>query len=481
MPGKGPNGFILDCGPPSVTRAAEATHPAGPHALTETSGGVVDVTRLIDDGPITALLVRVAILCGTILFLVGLDTASINVAAPLIAEKLSLSQAHLGPIFSAALLGSLAGALSFGALADRFGRKRMLEAATLNIAVYTLATPRADSFPILLKISYLAGIGLGGATPCLITLASEYAPAARRATVTSLIWTAFPLGVISGSFLNALLLQRFGWQSIFLLGGLFPLLVLVLLLVWLPESVRFLLTHDRDPAQVRRIVSRIAPDLPADARIVAVEERVQGAPLGNLFRRGRALQTTVLWVSCFSVFGTGLGVFFWTPMLMHDHGTSLARASVTLGLSGIGALLSSAVAGRLINRFGVTAVLVPAFLAGALTTAALGYAAGSPVLMTVDLIVNAALVGGIASSGVLATASGLYPTAMRSTGLGWATSMGRLGELLSPLLTGGLIALGWTLSQVFLLTGLPLLVAATCVLLLGWRTTPAPVLGKTTA
>lgn len=209
--------------------AVRVSRSIGPHAMSGTSGDVIDVTRLIDDGPVTALLVRVAVPCGTVAFLVGLDTASINVAAPLIAEKLSLSKAHLDPIFSAALPGSLLGALSFGVLADQFGRKRMLVAATLTFGIFTFATARADSVPVLLLIRFLAGVGLGGATLCLITLASEYAPGSRRANVTSLIWTAFPFGVISGSFLNAL--SRFGWQSVFLVGGLFPLLVLLLLLV----------------------------------------------------------------------------------------------------------------------------------------------------------------------------------------------------------------------------------------------------------
>lgn len=436
--------------------------------MTDPSNDVINVTRMIDEGPISMLLIRVAILCATIAFLVGLDTSSINVAAPLIAEKLRLPHARLGPIFSAALLGSLLGALSFGTLADRFGRKRMLMAAVLIVGVFTLATAEADSFWRLLLTRFLAGIGLGGATPCFITLASEYAPKARRPTVTSLLWTAFPLGVIAGSFLNAYLLSNFGWQSIFLVGGVFPLVILLVLAIWLPESVRFLLAKNRDVAHVRRIVSRIVPSVTASTRIIADEEKMVGTPGRNLFSYGRAPETLVLWISCFSVFGTGLGVFFWSPTLMHDHGISLGRASTILGLSGIGALTGSAVAGRLIGRFGTTVVLAPAFLVGALATAALGYAAASPVTMTFDLFVTSTLIAGVGCSGVLAVASGLYPTAMRSTGLGWATSMGRLGELMSPLLTGMLMSVGWNLTQVFLMTALVLAFGAICILCLAW-------------
>lgn len=178
--------------------------------MTTEAGTAIDITQAIDDGPVSPLLVQTGILCAVIAVLVGLDTSSINVAAPLIARRLGLSQAHLGPIFSAALLGSLLGALRFGSLADRLGRKRMLVVVTLAFGVFTFATATATaaSFGTLLLVRFLAGIGLGGAIPCLITLASEYAPRRHRAMVTSLIWTGFPTGVITSSFLNAVLLRH---------------------------------------------------------------------------------------------------------------------------------------------------------------------------------------------------------------------------------------------------------------------------------
>ena len=437
--------------------------------MTTEAGTVIDITRAIDDGPVSRLLVQAGILCAVVAVLVGLDTSSINVAAPLIAGRLGLSQAHLGPIFSAALLGSLLGALSFGSLADRLGRKRMLVVATLAFGVFTVATATAGSFGTLLLVRFLAGIGLGGAIPCLITLASEYAPCRHRAMVTSLIWTGFPTGVIAGSFLNAVLLRHFGWQAIFLVGGVFPLLAAAALLVWLPESIRFLLVRRPDAARIGRIAARIVPSLPAGATIVAAEERLHGAPIRNLFLHGRATETIVLWVSSLAVFGTGLGIFFWVPTLLADHGIPLSRAATMLGFSGIGALVGSAVAGRLIERFGPTAVLAPTFVLGALATAALGRAVGSPVGLTIDLLMTGSLIGGVGSSGVLALTSRVYPTAMRSTGLGWATGMGRLGEMLGPLLTGALIAVGWTLGQVFVVTASALTLAALGVLFLGWR------------
>ena len=429
---------------------------------------VLDVTDLIETGAARSLLVRVVLLCAMVAFLVGLDTSSINVAAPLIAGKLQVSQAFLGPIFSAALLGALLGALTFGSIADRLGRKQMLIFACVIFGVFTLLTAVAASFRAFLLIRFLAGVGLGGATPCLITLTSEYASRSQRAAVTSLVWTGFPCGVITGSFLNAFLLSKFGWPAIFLAGGLFPLILSVALMIWLPESIRFLLTRNPNDARARQIVSRIVASLHDGVRISAQDEQIEGASLRSLFARGRAPETVVLWFLSLITFGSGLGVFFWAPTLMLDHNIALPRAATIMGFSGLGALAGCAIAGTLIRRFGAMVILAPTFLLGALTTAILGQAANSLILVTLDLVMCSTMIGGLGPSGVLAVTSGAYPPAMRSTGVGWATGMGRLGEMLSPLLTGMLMSTGWKLNQVFLLTSLILVLGALCTLLLGW-------------
>jgi MFS family permease len=182
---------------------------------------LINVSHLIDDGSVTRFQVLVIGLCSLVAFLDGLDSLSIAVAAPLIADSLGLAKSALGPIFSAALLGAMIGALTFGALGDRYGRKRILIAAVMVFAVFTFTTAHVTSYPTLLAARFAAGLGLGGATPCFIALASEYAPSRRRAMVASLIWAAFPLGGAIGGFLNAYILTHFGWQAIFLVGGSF--------------------------------------------------------------------------------------------------------------------------------------------------------------------------------------------------------------------------------------------------------------------
>lgn len=189
----------------------------------------LNVASIIDDNPIGRLQVLTIMLCALVNMLDGMDTQSIGVAAPFMAESLGIPISSFGPIFSAALLGAALGAIGFGALADRLGRKRLLIVALLMIGVFTLLTAHAPSVGWLILYRFLAGIGLGGATPCFIALTSEYAPSRHRAACVTLMWSAFPLGAMIGAFANSALLQSHGWRAIFYLGGVTPLLLTVVL------------------------------------------------------------------------------------------------------------------------------------------------------------------------------------------------------------------------------------------------------------
>ena len=429
----------------------------------------VNLARVIDESPFTTFQIFAIVLCSLVAFLDGIDSQSIAVAAPLIADKLGLARGALGPIFSAALLGAAIGALTFGPLGDRFGRKRCLVAAAVIFGVFTLLTSQASSYNGLLAVRFAAGIGLGGATPCFIALASEYAPQRRRAMIASLIWSAFPLGGTAGGFLNAYILAYFGWPAIFLIGGILPLVVAVVLLLWLPESVRFLLAEGRDPEKARAIARRIVPNVAADAQIVSGEERTGGVPMKQLFSDGRAAGTLLLWVPFIMAFGALVIVVLWTPALMRENGIAPSQTSIVIGFHGLGALIGMGSAGRLMEKFGTVATLVPAFILGTLSTAAVGYAATSVTSMSIAV----ALVGlfvGMGASGSIALAALSYPTPIRSTGVGWAMAMGRFGQVIAPLTTSAMLGAGLGTVQIFLVTAIAPFVAGAFILILAWHT-----------
>ena len=427
----------------------------------------IDIARAIDERPMGALQIGVIALCAVIAFLDGLDTQSIAIAAPLLAETMGLSRAALGPALSAGLLGAMIGALTFGPLGDRFGRKRLLVVAAVTFGVFTLLTAYPAGYYGLLAIRFLAGIGLGGATPCFIALASEYAPTRRRAMVTSLAWAAFPIGGSLGALMNAFLASHYGWQSIFVVGGVLALIAAIALVAWLPESIRYLLANGGDRATIGRIASRMLPEIPAGAAFQVHDERIASTPVRQLFSEGRGPGTLLLWVPFMTAFGTLAISALWTPTLMREYGYQLSQIGVVVSLSGIGAIVGMASAGRLMEAVGPKVVLIPSLLFGALSMAALGFATGSVALLT-TVLVSVALFVGIGASGSLALASLVYPTAIRSTGVGWAIGMGRFGQVITPLVMGLIVARQWSTASIFLTFAIAPAAGALAVLFLRW-------------
>src|ERR1017187_9067473 len=185
----------------------------------------VDVDRLIDDRPISALQIRVFVLCALVTLLDAIDSQSIGVAGPLIAKALNISPGYFWPAYSAGLFGATVGAFAFGPVSDRFGRRPTLVFTTFLFGIFTCLTVFADSFPLLIVCRLIAGLGLGGATPCFITLAAEYAPERHRATLVSLLWAAYPLGNAVGGFQTSYLIKNFHWSMVFYAGGVPTLVV----------------------------------------------------------------------------------------------------------------------------------------------------------------------------------------------------------------------------------------------------------------
>jgi MFS transporter, AAHS family, 4-hydroxybenzoate transporter len=271
--------------------------------------------------------------------------------------------------------------------------------------------------------------------------------------VASLIWAAFPLGGTAGGFTNSYILTNFGWQAIFWIGGVLPLVLAAALLIWLPESLQFLIARGQDSERVAAIVRKIDQTLPVNARVTSDEERIEGAPLRRLFADGRAVQTVLLWVPFFMAFGTLALTVVWTPLLLRDNGIAPAQASIVIGVHFLGALIGMGSAGRLMERFGVALILCPALFLGAIVTATLGYAATSMASMSTALFLIGLFVG-MGASGSIALAVLTYPTAIRSSGIGWAMGMGRFGQVLAPLLASALIAVNWSNLQLFFVVGL---------------------------
>jgi AAHS family 4-hydroxybenzoate transporter-like MFS transporter len=446
----------------------------------------LNVSRLIDDRPIGRLQITVIVLSALVNLLDGMDTQSIGVAAPFIASTLGLKVAEFGPVFSAALLGAALGAIGFGAIADKIGRKPLMIIAMLMIGVFTLLTAEATSFSMLLTLRFLAGIGLGGATPCFIALTSEYAPARNRAACVTLMWAGFPFGGMLGALTNSLLIPEFGWRAIFYLGGVLPLLVAVILIVALPESLKLLVTRRSDSPAARRILARMGvPNIAPDILLTVDDDRLPGQPLRLVFTEGRGVGTLLLWVPFFMGFGILTVAILWTPSLLRLNGISPAATAFVAAFQGLGACIGQASAGKLVQRFGVIPTLVPAFVIGAAATAALGYGASSVGLASLFIFLNGVFMG-LGGAGAIALAALIYPTAIRSTGVGLGMAMGRFGQMVGPLVAGGMLGAGWGAGPIMAWIGAGGLIAAVFIVLFkrwtdGRALASAAALGSTAA
>jgi len=446
---------------------------------------VLDVGALIETRPIGPAQWTVIGLCAFVAMLDGLDLQSIGLAAPAMGAQLHIAPQAFGVVFSSALAGLAFGAFLLGPAADRAGRKRVLVGATFCFGFFTLTTAYAGNLPELLASRFLAGIGLGGAMPSFISLASEYVPKTRRAAVVSLLWAGFPLGGVLGGILGSRIIPSYGWQSIFLVGGVLPILLSMILALALPESVSFLVATGKSGDRIRRTLRRIFPEvsITGETRFEFVNEIAPRATVLQLFRSRRAAGTLLLWTSFFFAFMILVTNSSWSPILLRRVGIATEQSALALALFNFGSLFGSAAAGMLLNRFGILRVLPPTFTLGALAYATVGWSAPSldAVMIAEGLF---GLLLGCASSGLIALSAIYYPVAIRSTGVGWATGIGRLGSVAGPLAVGQMVGAGWDVPTIFAAAGGSVLIGAAASALMGLlprADAPDPLLTATTA
>jgi MFS transporter, AAHS family, 4-hydroxybenzoate transporter len=421
------------------------------------------IAELLDWCPLGRLQIKIIALCSLVALLDGFDLLAIGVAAPAMAGPLHIAPNQLGAVFSAALFGLMLGAFWLGPIADRYGPRCVLISATATFGVFTLCTAGATTLPQILLFRFLAGVGLGGAMPSFISLAAEYTPRPNRQAVVGLLWTGFPLGGVVVGLLASRLMATVGWQSLFYIGGILPLGLSMMLIRALPDSIEFLVTRGAAWQEIRDLLVRINPtiNIESGCQFVIKGEKTRGVPVWQLFSAGRAGRTIWLWASYFFTFMMLVSSAAWTPTLLQRAGIDSAKSSIAVALFALGSVFGTPLAGFLVSRFAARGVLPAALVGSAVTLGAVGYARQS-IALVIGCLGFAGFFLGVASSGLIAQAPLLYPTAIRSTGVGWAMGLGRLGSFVGPLAIGLLVDRGWRIGDSFVALG----TAALCAVLL---------------
>ena len=420
----------------------------------------VDVQRFLDEHPFSPFQWLVFGLCFCVVLMDGFDTAAIGYIAPSLATEWGVERAALAPVLSAALFGLAFGALSAGPLADRFGRRRVLIAAVAVFGVACSASAFSDGLTALVILRFVTGLGLGAAMPNAVTLISEYCPTGRRATLTNAMFCGFPLGAAFGGFLAAWMIPHFGWRSVLVLGGAMPLVLALLLLAFLPESVRYMVAQRAAAAHIRRVLRRVSVDAvhatAFELHEVAPSQSRSG--IGTVVSRPYLVGTLMLWAAYFM----GLMIFYalinWMPTLLKDAGMAQSTAaliSALFPLGGLGAILS----GWLMDRFNANLVVAACFALTAAAIYAVGQSIGNLGLLSVVMLVGGTLMN-TAQTSLPSLAAAFYPTAGRATGIAWMLGVGRFGGIAGSFLVGELSRRHLDFTSIFTIVAIPGFVAA---------------------
>nr|WP_198981903.1 MFS transporter [Herbaspirillum sp. ASV7] len=420
-----------------------------------------EVGQIIDGASFTRFHWMVMCLCALLLIFDGYDLFIYGAVLPVLMKEWGLSPVQAGALGSYALFGMMFGAFIFGPLADRIGRKKGVAISFILFSLSTFVSGFATTPTEFGVYRFIAGLGCGGLMPNAVALMNEYAPKRLRSTLVAIMFSGYSLGGVLCAGLGIYMLPRFGWQSMFFAAAV-PLVLLPVILWKLPESVGFLLRHGKEDI-ARSMLAQVAPQVRIDTgtQLVQAEAKGAGVPMLDLFRQQRAVGTLMIWLSFFCCLLMVYALGSWLPKLMASAGYSLGSSLSFLLALNFGGVVGAISGGWLGDRFTLPKVVLGFFALGTVAIALLGFNSPMAMLYLLIIIAGATTIG--TQILLYANTAQFYPQAIRSTGLGWASGVGRTGAIVGPLLGGWLMAASLPLSMNFLVFAVPGLVAALAI------------------
>jgi len=406
--------------------------------------------------------------CTLILVLDGYDLAVVGAALPSIMKEMGITATTAGFMASAALFGVMIGAMFFGTLADRVGRPRMLVICIALFSIFTAATGLARDPVTFCVIRFIAGLGIGGVLPICAAQMGEFAPTAIRARLVAFVFAGYPVGGVLVALVAKQLIVEHGWPSVFYVAGA-PLLLIPFILKTMPDSVPFLIRKGRD-AQLRAIAAKVMPGVaisPQTQFEVSQIDRQSKAPIAALFQNQRGFSTVMIWLAFFFGLFMVYALSSWLTKLLAIAGYSLGSALNFVLVFNAGAIFGALGGAWLGDKFNIKHVLVFLYAVGAVSLACMGLVKSTEVLFAMVFLVGASTLG--TQLVAYAYAAAFYPTAIRSTGVGFASGVGRAGGILAPIIIGAIVALNLPFEQNFMAIGLAGFLGMVAVILINHR------------
>ncbi|VWL88532.1 MFS transporter [Burkholderia lata] len=427
-----------------------------------------DLQAVIDEARFGRFHAVVLCWCILIMILDGYDLAIVGISLPLIMKAMQISPVMAGVIASSSLFGMMVGSILLGSIADRIGRRPAIVLCVLLFSVFSAAAGAVSSAVAFCALRFLAGLGLGGIAPTCAAQMTEYSPRRMRSMLVSLMFAGYSGGGVLAALLGKTLMENYGWRSIYYAAAV-PIVLVPVIWRTLPESLSFLVLKGRE-ADVRRIAQRLMPGQvlqPGDRFAMPKAAAGPTRLLGAIFSEGRAFSTLMFWVTCITNLFMVYGLSSWLTKLMASAGYSLGSALTFVMAMNLGAVVGAIGGGWLADRFNIQRVLIGMYLVAAVSIALLGYNAPTALLYAVVTVAGACTIG--TQIVVYAYAGQFYPTNVRSTGVGWAAGIGRLGAMFGPILIGVIVGLALPLRFNFYAMAIPAVIGALAVALVNDR------------
>ncbi|MCM3186398.1 MFS transporter [Priestia megaterium] len=420
----------------------------------------INIVQVVDDSKFNSFHLSILLWCIFLILFDGFDLVVYGSVIPSLSQSWSISPSILGLIGSLTLVGGLIGSLICGISADKVGRKKVIIYCVAIFGFFTLLTGFAKGPVDFAIYRFIAGLGLGGIPPLLVALTSEYSPKSIKNIMVAIMFSGYSIGGILVALLGLKVIPNLGWEWMFFIGAI-PLLSIPLLNKYLPESLYYYVVK-KEYTKAKAILKRLNSDyIFYDNDIFEVDVPKQGVPVVKLFENQRARTTIMFWISCFMGLLLVYGLGTWLPQMMVKLGYPLESSLLFLLSLNIGAIVGSIFGGMLADRIGSKRVLFGFFIMGAICLTLLGFKPELFVLYFLILLSGAASIGSQNLNN--AYMSNFYPTSIRSTGIGWALGVGRLGAILGPSIGGILMDLNLPTYMNFISFAIPAIIAAIAI------------------
>ena len=412
---------------------------------------------LKDQNNISSLQYITILICFLMNMCDGMDVMVISYTSNAIAKEWVVGAGNFGIVFSMGLFGMALGAMLLASRADIFGRKPLIVLCAFLMGTGVFFTAFAQSLPQLITFRFFSGIGIGSMLACTSTLTAEYAPEKTKNFWVSFVMSGYPIGAALSGLVATRLITAYGWQAMYYFAGAVTLLTIPIILLFLKESLEFLLKAQPKNAlqKANKILAVMKLDLLKELPVKNIKKTK--TTVVSLFAGGIKNSTILLWSTFLLCFAALYFLTSWIPKLASNAGLS-ASLSIYAGIFfNFGAFIGIVTQGYLSAKFGLRKVIC-CFLNGtALLMILFGFFVGPFMTLILFCLIGFGIQGGFI--GLYAVAARIYPTEIRGTGIGWAIGFGRLGAIIGPFIGGLLISSGASLYFNFISFAIPVAVA----------------------